>query len=360
MQTEDYWDTLPDRISQHRQYFEGMIKLIPHNVYIPKIQDENTHWDRRFKKKMTPEEMQDRNYTRKMNKLKKYDVEEDAGDKEQASEDGEKQDEPQIEIIPGFVNSSSNPEELKRRLHGKIEEMKKKRKADDSDNLGNPRKKRKLEKEKKKKTRTPKQKPTSPALPPREDLMSRRASEAIQSREDNDFGKKDNHSLNLGKKDNHSLDFGYFDMSSGKPVPMYLKQEKKKGPSKISLLQQAQERRQRLEELKGTEKGEKLAEEEGWDNMFKKLENKKVKDDIKKIKKSIKQQQSKKKKSSKEWAARIQAQQKRQEEQQKKRQQNIEKRKQHRLDNKTGSKKAPKRPGFEGKKSQFINKDKNP
>eukprot|EP01126_Amoeba_proteus_P001292 TRINITY_DN10362_c0_g2_i4.p1 TRINITY_DN10362_c0_g2~~TRINITY_DN10362_c0_g2_i4.p1 ORF type:complete len:102 (-),score=23.49 TRINITY_DN10362_c0_g2_i4:30-335(-) len=71
MQTEDYWDTLPDRISQHRQYFEGMIKLIPHNVYIPKIQDENTHWDRRFKKKMTPEEMQDRNYTRKMNKLKK-------------------------------------------------------------------------------------------------------------------------------------------------------------------------------------------------------------------------------------------------------------------------------------------------
>eukprot|EP01126_Amoeba_proteus_P001284 TRINITY_DN10362_c0_g1_i12.p1 TRINITY_DN10362_c0_g1~~TRINITY_DN10362_c0_g1_i12.p1 ORF type:complete len:389 (+),score=124.44 TRINITY_DN10362_c0_g1_i12:109-1167(+) len=352
MQTEDYWDTLPDRISQHRQYFEGMIKLIPHNVYIPKIQDENTHWDRRFKKKMTPEEMQDRNYTRKMHKLKKYDVEEDAANKEPASEDSEKQDETQIEIIPGFVNSTSDPEELKKRLHGKIEEMKKKRKADDSENLGNARKKQKLEKEKKKKKpRTPKQKPAGPALPSREDLMSRTASEAIKSREDN---------VDKKKKLNHSLDFGYFDMSEGKPVPMYLKQEKKKGPSKISLLQQAQERRQRLEELKGTEKGEKLAEEEGWDNMFKKLENKKVKDDIKKIKKSIKQQQSKKKKSSKEWAARIQAQQKRQEEQQKKRQQNIEKRKQHRLDNKTGSKKAPKRPGFEGKKSQFINKDKNP
>lgn len=43
-------------------------------------------------------------------------------------------------------------------------------------------------------------------------------------------------------------------MSGGAPVPLYLQQRKKRASSSV-LLQQAQEHREKMEALKGTEEG---------------------------------------------------------------------------------------------------------
>lgn len=52
-----------------------------------------------------------------------------------------------------------------------------------------------------------------------------------------------------------ALEFATFDFSSGKPVPLYLKTGKRK-PSKYALLKQAQDQKEKLEAVKGTEEGQ--------------------------------------------------------------------------------------------------------
>lgn len=56
--------------------------------------------------------------------------------------------------------------------------------------------------------------------------------------------------------------------------------------------------------LQGTAEGKKLASEQAWENMFKKAQGEKVKDDINKLKKTVKREQSQKKKSQKDWYVR--------------------------------------------------------
>jgi len=153
------------------------------------------------------------------------------------------------------------------------------------------------------------------------------------------------------------LEFATFDFSSGKPVPSYLQTNKRK-PNKYALLKKAKEQKEKVETLKGTDKGQKLLQQQSWDKVIKKASGEKVKDDIEKLKKSIKRDQSKKKKSQKHWKQRLDAQTKRQEAAQKKRESNIGFAKQKRRDRKLG-KKTTRRPGFEGRKTQMINKRKN-
>jgi len=148
-----------------------------------------------------------------------------------------------------------------------------------------------------------------------------------------------------------ALEFATFDFSSGKPVPLYLKTQKRK-PNKFALLKQAKEQKEKIEALKGTEEGQKLQEDESWKKMMKRASGEKVKDDVDKIKKSIKRDQAKKKKSQTLWKQRQDTQSKRQESAIKKREANIAAARQKRKDKKSGKR----RPGFEGKKTQIINK----
>jgi len=162
--------------------------------------------------------------------------------------------------------------------------------------------------------------------------------------------------------DIQSLEFASFDTSSGAPVPEYLKNRKKK-PSRARLLQIAQENKKALEAKKNTPEGQKVIEEHAWDTMLKKASGEKVKDDIGKLKKTVKREEAKKKKSKKEWEQRVSLQKKSQADAQAKRKTNLEERKQTKKDKKMGitkkktkGKAGPGRPGFEGKKRQFINK----
>lgn len=252
-----------------------------------------------------------------------------------------------MEIIPGFSNEVTlTSQELNKRFQERLNLLRTKRKAPDDDNPEHDKKRQKIDqrreiKQKKEKGKQNSKQKSGPAAP--KDGLHKQLQQQAKK--------------NSGEKaDIKSLEFASFDMSSGSAVPLYLQQRKKR-PSNTVLLQKAQEQQEKMLALQGTEEGKKLASEQAWENMFKKAQGVKVKDDITKLKKSVKREQIQKKKSQKDWAARIAAQKKGQRESQEKRQKNIDARKQQKKDRKMGIKK-PKasRPGFEGKKHQYINK----
>lgn len=108
-----------------------------------------------------------------------------------------------------------------------------------------------------------------------------------------------------------------------------------KDPRKI--LQQLQEKREKIKELEQTgdkEKAEELKEKEAWKAALAKVSGEKVKDDPDLLKNTIKRRDQKKKQSGKKWEARLQGVQKTMKERQEKRQENLLKRKKEKKLNK--------------------------
>jgi len=143
------------------------------------------------------------------------------------------------------------------------------------------------------------------------------------------------------------IEFGTFDFSSEVPIPTYLS-HKKKGKEKKILLEKTMEKQRLLEELKDTEEGKNMKKEVAWDTMMKRAVGEKVKDDPKKLKKSLKRVEHKKVKSKKEWDNRLKQQKKKQNQAVKRREANIQKKM---LRKKGISVPKKSRPGFEGKKN---------
>jgi len=149
-------------------------------------------------------------------------------------------------------------------------------------------------------------------------------------------------------------------------LPASNKEKKEKGEKKRKnlhkLLEKAEAKRQRLEELKQTEEGKKQAEQEEWGDMLKQASGKKIHDNTQQIKKAIKKREKKKEKSRKKWKERETAVKQSISAKQEKREKNLAKRKNKGKgavptedeDGKPHSRRA----GFEGKKTDFINKAK--
>lgn len=131
------------------------------------------------------------------------------------------------------------------------------------------------------------------------------------------------------------------------------------------ILADAEEKKQKLEDLKRSSKQEdkeKLAKIQ-WSDTLKEASGERVKDDPNKIKNKLKRKAVKKAKSQKAWKSRMDQLNEKQSERQKIRSHNLDKRK---LGGAAGSnlskkriadddKKAKQRPGFEGKKKGFLN-----
>jgi len=135
---------------------------------------------------------------------------------------------------------------------------------------------------------------------------------------------KEGNGGNVENDVDEDIEYGTFDYSSGKPIPTYLS-HKKKGPTKKILLQKAMDKQRMLEELKDTEEGKKMKDDMIYDTLIKRAQGIKVKDDPKKIKKSIKRTESRREKSRKDWDARLGQQKKTQTEAIKRRESNIKK-----------------------------------
>ncbi|KAK8803801.1 hypothetical protein WA158_001495 [Blastocystis sp. Blastoise] len=117
--------------------------------------------------------------------------------------------------------------------------------------------------------------------------------------------------------------------------PLKFEKKKSKKQQLTKLLEKTQAKKKRLEELKNTEEGEKLADDMNWDSVMKKADGLKVKDDEALIKQSLRNITNKKKKSEQEWKQRVHKQ---------------------KMDKKHEEK--TKRAGFEGRKNEFLNKNK--
>jgi len=118
-----------------------------------------------------------------------------------------------------------------------------------------------------------------------------------------------------------------------------------------------------------SEQGKKKAEEYQWSKLMKKAQGEKVRDNPNQIAKKLKKVKKQKQKSTKEWEKRTEQTEKAKEQRQKQRQSNIQakidRKKSANLRKTIGAPKSKgskgkghkkRRPGFEGKKSGFINK----
>jgi len=285
-------------------------------------------------------------------------LQEKAEDEEEETEDGKSTDDfSDIQVVPGF-SGTGDREELKRRLREKINALRAKRKApplneDGTDPLetesGRQVKRRRLEKSPNKSKQKEKVKNKPPKMEKKEEEKEKKKGEGIKQEKI-----KPGNGATASSGIPTELEFATFDFSSGKPVPMYLKTNKRK-PNKFAMLKQAKEEKEKIEAMKGTDEGQKLQDADSWKKVMKKASGEKVKDDVDKLKKSIKRDQAKKKKSQRQWKQRQDSQTKRQDAAIRKRESNIDAAKQKRKDRKSGKK--LKRPGFEGKKTQMLNKN---
>jgi len=156
------------------------------------------------------------------------------------------------------------------------------------------------------------------------------------------------------EEEEEDIKFSTFDFSTGKPQPSYLVKKKRKKAD--VLLQEAEQKMLLMEKIKNTEEGKKLLQDESWKKVYMKATGQKVKDNPKLIKQSMKKEEKKKQKSASAWEERKGAEEKKKADKQAKRTENIKNRK---IAKKTGKPiKKQKRPGFEGRKRDFLNKDK--
>lgn len=106
---------------------------------------------------------------------------------------------------------------------------------------------------------------------------------------------------------------------------------KKETSNKKQILEKLEKQKtliQKLEEKGDTEKAAQIKEETAWNNVLKKAEGVKIKDDPLLLKKSIAKKKAQKKVSEKKWKERIQHVEKQKDDKQKKRTENLMKRKQ--------------------------------
>ena len=98
------------------------------------------------------------------------------------------------------------------------------------------------------------------------------------------------------------MTFSTFDYSTGKPIPSYLsKKDKKKKETPYQLLKKVEKQKELLKELEKTDEGKSIALQKKAEIAIKKIQGEKIKDDVTRIKKSIKRKEQKKEKSKLKW-----------------------------------------------------------
>eukprot|EP00299_Pterocystis_sp_00344_P014360 c7107_g1_i1.p2 GENE.c7107_g1_i1~~c7107_g1_i1.p2 ORF type:complete len:315 (-),score=86.08 c7107_g1_i1:1267-2157(-) len=280
-------------------YLDSLIEMIPKEVYIP--QDDNAHKNKfGHKKRALPKD------ERKADD----DTQESTGETPKDSNTTDKQ----IDFT-----RTADLEELRRRMHEKIQKSKARRNPTSHADSSNQTRKRKLEGDEES---TKPQKPKAPTKP--KEKVNLEFSRVAVTEE-------------IGER------------KVGKPGSRAVKKQK--------LLEKAEEKKKIQQELHKSKQGTETLHNMAWDKALTKAEGVKVFDDPSKIRKSIKRDEAKKKKSSKKWKEIKEQVNKHIQERQTKRAENIKNKKER------GSKKSQKpkgkRPGFEGKKKEFLNKPQN-
>ncbi|XP_010943902.1 uncharacterized protein [Elaeis guineensis] len=338
-------------IHGHSVYFDHLVELIPARFYLPA--DEDKPWFQGLSKTAkAAAKKESRENVRKARRarldpeksattldlLKKSIFE--AADK--SSDGGSDSDEaPEIDenlSRPVVADDRSiTYEDLRQRLHRRIEELRSNRNTRPSE-----KKREKKEKKKNKQNKKNKNKEAGEEAEPSSHGKRKREEESEEEK-----GKKKKAKPEKGR-DTADLTFGQVKIGGD--------DDNKKKKRKLSK-QQALERAKKLDEAKkDPEKGEKISKKQSWKTAVSRAAGVKVHDDPKLLKESIKKEKKRQQKHAEKWKERMESVEKLRVEKQKKRTENIKERihqkKMRRIEKRE---KKLMRPGFEGRKEGYIN-----
>ena len=152
-----------------------------------------------------------------------------------------------------------------------------------------------------------------------------------------------------------SIKFGTFDYANGKATPSYLSGKKTSQRANYNMLKKLEAEKARAQELQKTEEGQEILRSQKLNLAMRKVQGEKVKDDLAKVKKSLKRKDRQYAKSQANQLERKRLEKQQQQKRLKKREENIQKRIEQKKAKKSGKgSKGKKRPGFEGKKKGFL------
>ena len=260
-------------------------------------------------------------------------------------------------LPPPPSGGNSRIEALRAKLHAKLAEKALQRPSDP--NVVSKRAARRAEK-----------------LKRREEAKKKRAMSHVKDNSAKKFTLSEETSESNIASDLDTLDYGK--LAGLNPSPKHYQNNKSlanlnKGKNLERLLADAEQKKQRLEELKrGSEEEKAKARNIQWGDTLKEASGERVKDDPTKLRKELKRKIAKKQKSSKAWKTRMEQTKEKMDDRQKIRRHNLDKRKEGgatganlskkkiaQEEDATEEKKGRRRlsrAGFEGKKQEFLNK----
>jgi len=271
-------------------------------------------------------------------------------------------------LSPDLDHNKSRIEALREKLHAKLAEKRGNRPSDP--NTISKRAARRAEKKKR-----------------QAEAIQRNKKKSTSNAEKDNNNKRFKMSNNSGEKGDPATDLAQVDfgrLAGLNPIGNSNYTEVNKALKNLSksknlekLLADAENKKQRLEELKksGKQEDKKKAANIEWGNMIKEATGERVKDDPAKIKKTLKRKAVKKQKSAKAWKTRMESTQQKMDERQNIRNHNLNKRKEggsvaanlsskrievegdNKNDKTSKNGRRFSRAGFEGRKQDFLNKN---
>ncbi|KAJ1913829.1 hypothetical protein H4219_005047 [Mycoemilia scoparia] len=363
------------RLRQHSKVFDGLLKLIPPKYYIP--EDHETKSKRFMKHTQKENKNAKKEAAKKAYKLK-FDIENEEGVKNIQAKEAQKEakaakkssiteninnsddddddameveedttvDTAQTEDIKALPPSASI-DKLRSKLEARIQSLRQKRKAPEDPKSREAILQNRLNRKRAKKEKKKKKGPSTATAAP----------ETVISNSNPASTKKSPNGVASDAKSADSIteaiSFGTVELGDSSS------QSKKKGTMTTKqAIQKVEQRQKQLEELRAANEGDKAykeAQKDKWHGALDKARGIKVKDDLKKLKQTLRREQSQKSKSKTEWRDRTDTVNKQQMDRQKKRNDNLKARAEGKSTKKGGSAKPKNnkkkaRPGFEGKK----------
>ena len=314
-------DGLEERLRRHSATFEAMVELIPAKYYI--MQDDSDQFNSKYwvnrKQRAPKQSVKDASKKAKRLKLdpgshKSFrELQEEEARREAENERGEESKEEEEEVNGhtrlqnGFSVErvkSGDLNELRERLKAKVEELRGKRKAGDTEEGHAQKRQKRMDRKQRKKEMRLKEK-------------QRKTSKQVSR-----ISIKDSRP-SLEDKSGRIV-YSKFDFST--PVKEWEPAGKKKDYKK--LLAKAEASQRKLEELKKKDekKGEDLEEKLNWQKAVELAKGTKLKDNPKQLKKTIKRLGKKKNRSQKQWEERVKQEKQTKERRQELRQKHIQER----------------------------------
>lgn len=337
-------------IHQHSLFFDKLVELIPARFYLPAEVDEDKVWGPKSKKekarlkkiaKKNIKTVRRHRLDPERASMTTLDLLKQRLEKDKPEKDGIKIDDKDDEgneknILSGLddddgeeennnnKSSSTTYEDLRERLHRRIEEFRGGRNVGCSN--------RELKRAERKERREEKG-----------HLPKRKRDPEKPEKEENQKSEKDvdNEAAEAAEK----LSFGFVELGDGE------RKRKKRKLSKQQELERAREKRD------AREKDPEVAAKESWGSATSRAMGEKVHDDPKQLSKSIQKEKRRHQKNAQKWKERVQTTNKKMADKQRKRNDNIQSRKDERKQRKIDKReKKLMRPGFEGRKDGFITK----